>query len=166
MGTTLLEDPGSDPARRGKTTLVDSAAGKTRLVAPVTSATGASAPDSPTSATADPVVGWLVVIAGPGKGRSVALGHGMNSVGRGNANRVVIGFGDDQISSEDHFRIAYDQESRAFHIVPGTGANLVYTSNTALLAPTALEPLVDIRVGATTMRFVPLCSQSWDWSDA
>lgn len=165
MGTKLLEDPGSDPARRSKTTLVDSSAGKTRLVAPVTSAAGASAPAASALATDDPVVGWLVVTTGPGKGTSVPLGHGMNSIGRGASNRIVIGFGDDQISSEDHFRIAYDQENRSFHLVPGTGTNLVYLGSKALLAPTMLEPLTDIRVGATTLRFVPLCGQSWDWSD-
>lgn len=166
MGTTLLEDPGSDPARRSKTTLVDSSVGKTRLVAPVSSATDASAPAATALASGDPVVGWLVVTRGPGKGTGVPFGHGMNSIGRGASNRITIGFGDDQISSEDHFRIAYDQQNRSFHLVPGTGTNLVYLGSKALLAPTVLEPLTDIRVGATTLRFVPLCGQSWDWSDA
>ena len=30
----------------------------------------------------DPVVGWLVVVEGPGKGRAVQLGYGSNSLGR------------------------------------------------------------------------------------
>ena len=30
---------------------------------------------------ADPIVGWLVVIAGPGKGKACSLGYGSNSLG-------------------------------------------------------------------------------------
>ena len=66
MGTKLLEDPGSDPARRSKTTLVDSSAGKTRLVAPVTSAAGASAP------AADPI-GMLADVLGRADARAGKL---------------------------------------------------------------------------------------------
>ncbi len=88
----------------------------------------------------------------------------MNAVGRGDANRVVLDFGDDQISSEDHFRIAYDRESREFHLIPAKGTNLLYVGGKAQLAPTQIQPMTDIRVGATTLRFVALCTPEWDWS--
>lgn len=168
MSTTLLEDPGSDPSRRSsKTTLVDSSAGRTRLVAPGdTPVPPGNAKAASTAAFSDPVVGWLVVIAGPGMGTSVPLGLGMNSIGRGAGNRVAIGFGDDQISGEDHFRIAYDHESREFHLVPGKGTNLLYVANKAVLSPMALAAMADIRVGATTLRFAPFCGHHWDWADA
>lgn len=167
MGTTLLEDPGSDPSRKAKTTLVDHNAGKTRLVAPIRQSDGADTTTSSGSSTSssDPVVGWLVVVAGPGRGTAVTLGHGMNSVGRGSSNRVVLDFGDDKISSDDHFRVAYDQESREFHLVPGKGTNLLYVADKVVLAPSSLEAMTDIRVGATTLRFVPFCNQAWDWTD-
>ncbi|MEO0017489.1 MAG: hypothetical protein RLZZ522_772 [Verrucomicrobiota bacterium] len=45
-----------------------------------------------------PVVGWLVVVEGPGRGKSVTLGYGMNAIGREPGNRVVLPFGDMQIS--------------------------------------------------------------------
>lgn len=170
MGTTLLEDPGSDPARRAKTMLVDGQAGKTRLVAPTGAgsppATAGASPAPAAAPSSDPVVGWLVVVIGPGKGSAVALGHGMNSIGRGTSNRVVLGFGDDQISSDDHFRIAYDPESREFHLVPGKGTNLLYVAGKAVLAPMALEAMADIRLGATTLRFVQFCGPAWNWADA
>ena len=164
MGTTLLEDPGSDPSRRSaKTTLVDSSAGKTRLAVPVEAAPSAHAVGGtgtvPAAKSSDPVVAWLVVIAGPGKGAAVPLGLGMNSIGRGTENRVTLAFGDDQISSDDHFRIAYDPESRDFHLVPGKGTNLLYLANKAVLAPVQLEAMVDIRINATTLRFVPFCNK-------
>ena len=170
MGTTLLEDPGSDPSRRSaKTMLVDSAAGKTRLATTdeaTPSIVGSGATGTVPSLTAeDPVVGWLVIISGPGKGNGVPLGRGMNSIGRGEGNRVVIAFGDMQITSEDHFRIAYDPESREFHLVPAKGTNLLYLANKAVLSPMPLEAMADIRVGATTLRFVPFCGTAWDWAD-
>src|SRR3569623_1170999 len=44
----------------------------------------ASAPAAPggVSASKDPVVGWLVVMKGPGRGSSVQLGYGWSSIGR------------------------------------------------------------------------------------
>lgn len=158
MGTTLLEDPGSDPARRKGTTLLNARSG-TRLAESL-GADAATQGDR----SSDPVVGWLVVVDGPGRGSAVELGYGMNAVGRGDANRVVLDFGDDQISSEDHFRIAYDRESREFHLIPAKGTNLLYVGGKAQLAPTQIQPMTDIRVGATTLRFVALCTPEWDWS--
>jgi hypothetical protein len=157
MPTTLLDDPASEPGRRKGTTLVGAGTG-TRLVTP-TESTGQAKDRSD-----DPVVGWLVILAGPGRGSAVELGYGMNIVGRGETNRVSLDFGDEQISGEDHFRIAYDQVSRDFHLIPGKGSNLLYVNGKALLTPELLSAMTDIRVGATTMRFVPLCTAEWDWS--
>ena len=160
MGTTLLDDPGSDPARRKGTTLLSPTGGTgTRLVAPQSGPSGASEDRS-----ADPVVGWLVIIDGPGRGSAVELGYGMNTVGRGETNRVVLDFGDDKLSSDDHFRIAYDPESREFHLIPAKGTNLLYVGGKAQLSTAAITAMTDIRVGATTLRFVPLCTSEWDWS--
>ena len=38
----------------------------------------------------DPVTGWLVVVAGPGKGRSLTLGAGRNEIGRGATANVKL----------------------------------------------------------------------------
>lgn len=160
MGTTLLEEPGSDPARRPGTTLLNQRSG-TRVLDPTPGGDGVGGAESRAS---DPIVGWLVVIGGPGRGAAVELGYGMNAIGRGEANRVTLDFGDDQISSDDHFRIAYDRESREFHLIPAKGTNLLYVGGKALLSPAPLAAMTDIRVGGTTLRFVPLCTPEWDWS--
>lgn len=159
MPTTLLEEPGKTPRKPG-TTLVG-AGGGTRLVAPGTEAPAPAVSDR----SSDPIVAWLAVISGPGRGSAVELGYGMNAIGRAASNRVVIDFGDDQISAEDHFRIAYDEQSREFHLIPAKGTNLVYVNDKAILVPTPLTPMTDIRVGSTALRFVPLCGPAWDWSD-
>ena len=65
--------------------------GKTRLVAPRRRQD--AAPLEGEDPMRDPPVGWLVVIRGPGKGRVLTLGNGMNSLGRGADARVRINFG-------------------------------------------------------------------------
>ena len=158
MPTTLLEEPGKGP-RRPSTTLMGRGGG-TRLATPGPEGEAAAQGDR----SSDPVVGWLVVIAGPGRGAAVELGYGMNAIGRSASNRVMLDFGDDQISAEDHFRIAYDPQSRAYHLIPGTGKNLLYVGGQALLTPLALPAMTDIRVGSSILRFVPFCGPEWDWA--
>ncbi len=111
----------------------------------------------------EPVVAWLVVVDGPGKGQAVQLSYGMSVIGSGPDNRVALDFGDSHISQNDHFSIAYDGENQEFHIVPGRGKNLVRLQGRPLLMPQLLEAYTEIRVGTTTLRFVPFCSKDWDW---
>src|SRR5262245_22353919 len=42
----------------------------------------------------DPVVGWLVVVGGPGLGAFRPIYEGNNAIGRGSAQRIPIDFGD------------------------------------------------------------------------
>ena len=114
---------------------------------------------------ADPVTGWLVVIAGPGKGRVCRLGNGVNSLGRGEGARVRIDFGDDGISREGHAVLTYDPRGRKYYLQHGGGVNLTYLGDEPVLAPTPLTPMQDISIGATTLRFVPLCGPDFDWQD-
>lgn len=114
---------------------------------------------------ADPVTGWLVVIAGPGKGRVCRLGNGANSLGRGEGARVRIDFGDDGISREGHAVLTYDPRGRKYYLQHGGGVNLTYLGDEPVLAPTPLAPMQVISLGATTLRFVPLCGPDFDWQD-
>jgi hypothetical protein len=159
MGTTLIGEPARAERPKG-TTLVGAPSGGTRLAGPGAQ-TGAPAEGSRTG----PVVGWLVIVEGAGAGRSLALGYGMNSIGRGAHNRVALDFGDMQISEDDHFRIAYDREHRKFHLVPARGTNLVYVDGAPLLTPVELCGQQDVKVGSSLLRFVPFCSPEWDWPD-
>jgi hypothetical protein len=163
MGTTLMGEPGA-PERSKGTTLIGKPAGGTRIAGPL-GAPAAEASSRAGDRQEGPVVGWLVILDGPGAGRSLPLGYGMNIIGRGSGNRITLDFGDQQISEEDHFRIAYDRENRRFHLVPGRGTNLVYVSGSPLLTPVDLQAQQDIKVGMTLLRFVPFCSETWDWPD-
>jgi hypothetical protein len=116
-------------------------------------------------AEADPVAGWLVVVKGPGRGGFRPIFVGMNSVGRDSNQRISLSFGDDSISREDHAYIAYDEEQRRFYLQHGGKANLVRLAGRPVLSPTELNPHDLIRIGKTTLCFVPLCSEHFAWSD-
>ena len=138
---TVLHRPGSRPADGGPGT--------------------AGADD----AMADPVVGWLVVLAGPGKGQVRKLGPGTNSLGRGEKARVRLDFGDERISRENHAALTYDPRGRKYYLQHGGGVNLTYLGDQPVLTPTLLEAMQDICIGETTLRFVPFCGPDFDWQD-
>lgn len=113
-----------------------------------------------------PVVGWLVVIRGPGKGRSVTLGYGMNPIGRDADNRISLPYGDEQISRKKHATITYDPRGRKFYLLHGESSNLTYIGEIPVLAPTILTGGETIRLGGETeVRFVPLCGEDFDWEN-
>lgn len=122
--------------------------------------------DDATEFVEDPVTGWLVVIEGPGKGRAVAIGAGLNRIGRATSERVALPFGDRLISSEDHLRIIYDDEERNFLVVPGTGKNLSRLDGRVIATPMPLETYAVLQLSkATKVRFAAFCGAGFDWGD-
>lgn len=119
--------------------------------------------ESDVTGMADPVVGWLAVVAGPGKGASARLGNGQNSIGRGAGSRVRLDFGDRQISRSEHAVLTYDPRSNRFFIQQGNGVNLVYLEDKPVLSPTPLPNGSRIILGKTTLRFVALCDDEFTW---
>ena len=113
----------------------------------------------------DPVVGWLVIVEGPGKGRAMQLGYGSNSIGRGETDRVNLNFGDDQISRSGHATVTYDPRGRKFYVQHGGGTNLTYVNDQPVLIPIELPTQSHISIGNTILRFVPLCGDAFDWQD-
>lgn len=111
-----------------------------------------------------PVVGWLVVVEGPGRGKSVTLGYGMNQIGREQGNRVVLPFGDMQISRTKHATVTYDPRGRKFFIQHGESSNLTYVGELPVLTPVELKSGELIRLGDTTvLKFIPLCGEDFNW---
>jgi hypothetical protein len=114
----------------------------------------------------DPTVGWFVVVKGPGLGQSVSLGSGMNQIGRDPEARVALPFGDTLISSSDHVRVIYDDESRSFLIAPGGGSNVTKVGKQIVATPLPLENYSLVRLSRRThVRFVAFCNDDFDWSD-
>lgn len=116
-------------------------------------------------AMADPVVGWLVVVDGPGKGNYLKLGNGQNSIGRGATERIKLDFGDDLISRSNHAMLTFDPRGGDFYIQQGSGTNLAYIDNNPVLAPTKLSAGSRITLGDTTLMFAPLCGENFSWDE-
>lgn len=124
------------------------------------------APSADGGRSADPVVGWLVVLDGPGKGNHRAIYNGSNTIGRSSSQRIAIDFGDDTISGEQQAFLVYDGRKRQFSLVPNLGRpNLVQLNESALLANAELKARDRITMGRTTLLFMPLCGPDFDWSD-
>lgn len=116
------------------------------------------------SATAcDPVAGFLVVVAGPGRGNFAPVYRGMNSLGRMPNQRIRLDYGDEAIASENHCQVTYDGQSRRFFVQQGAEGNETRVGGRALLAPAPLQAGEELRVGGTVLHFLPLCGESFDW---
>lgn len=109
-------------------------------------------------------VGWLVVIAGPGRGESFALRAGVSTIGRGEDQAVCLDFGDTAISREAHALVAYDDESRQFFIGHSGKANLVRLNGRPVLTTEPVAHGDRIRLGETTLMLVALCGPEFSWS--
>lgn len=114
---------------------------------------------------ADPPVGWLVVVRGPGRGRALALGTGMNAIGRSQESRVRLDFGDDKVSRTNHARVAYEPRERRFLLNHGDGTNLTYLNGQVVMSAVEIGSGAEIQVGDTTLRFQAFCSPEFDWLD-
>ena len=108
-------------------------------------------------------VGWLVVTDGPGRGAAFTLFSGVAQIGRGEGQTVRLDFGDNSISRENHAAIAYDAETNSFFLGHGGKANLVRCNNMPVLSTQALSAGDSIRIGETTLKFVPLCGAGFQW---
>ena len=115
----------------------------------------------------DPVVGWLVVIQGPGKGDSVSLGYGRNSIGRDKSNRSAIPYGDQSISRNNHATLTFDHKGSKFYIQQGESVNPIRVSDQIVLEPRELFGGETIELSdSTILKFVPLCGDGFSWEDS
>ena len=114
----------------------------------------------------DPVVGWLVVVGGPGLGAHRSIYEGNNTVGRATTQRVAIDFGDDTISAEEQAYIRYDSADRSFLFVPNMAkTNVVQVNDKKPTGAVALQAMDVITMGRTQVVFVPFCGPDFDWAE-
>lgn len=114
----------------------------------------------------DPVVGWLVVVGGPGLGAFRPIFEGNNTVGRGAGQRIPIDFGDDTISSEEQAYIRYDSADRKFLLVPNLAkTNVVAVNDRKPTGAVELAGMDLITMGRTQLVFVPFCGNDFDWAE-
>ena len=160
------EEPAYHPPHHPPPESYPPAEERTRLFrGPATPAGNAGAAREPAHRIADdPVVGWLVLVEGPGKGRSIEIGSGANSVGRSPGQQIRIDFGDDLISRERHAILIFDPRTQRFFLERGDGRNLTYVNDSPVLSPVELVGGETIILGKTQCRFVRLCGEDFAWT--
>ncbi|MEO0830357.1 MAG: FHA domain-containing protein, partial [Pseudomonadota bacterium] len=120
--------------------------------------------DSGTAESGPFPVGWLVVIAGPGRGTQFSLHSGLAQIGRDDDQAVQLDFGDAAISRSNHASVAFDPETNAFLLGHGGKSNIVRLNGTPLLSTESLVSGDLIRVGETMLRFVAMCDEEFNWT--
>ena len=111
-----------------------------------------------------PVVGWLVYIDGPAKGRDYRIHGQYNYIGRGHHMDICIS-GDDCISADRAAVIAYDAVEKFFSFGPSMGHNVVRVNGKMLMNAVVLNPYDELTIGKTKLLFIPLCGERFDWND-
>lgn len=113
----------------------------------------------------DPVVGWLVCVQGPNRGRDYRLHSGTNYIGSSKEMDVCID-NDKTISRHRAASISYDDRGKVFFIQRGEGRNLIYLNGAAVRSDADLAIYDHIIIGSTELVFVPLCCDRFTWQEA
>jgi hypothetical protein len=111
----------------------------------------------------DPVVGWLVCLAGPDRGRDFRLHAEKNFIGRSPAMDVCVA-GDETVSRDRHALVIFDPKKQVFWAVPGDASGLVYLNGDIVNAPTQMTLDDVIEVGQTKLVLMPFCGEKYSWS--
>ena len=112
----------------------------------------------------EPVVGWLVCIEGPGKGKDYHLWARINSIGRSEDMDVCLSE-DMTISKRNHARIAYDSKHNMFQLIPGDSTtNTIYLNDEPVYIPAKLKAYDVIELGEGKFVFIPFCNERFNWT--
>lgn len=112
----------------------------------------------------EPVVGWLVCIAGPDMGRDYRLYSRINTIGRSEDNDVVLA-AEPTVSQKCHARLAYDSKHNRFQLIPGEGSNVIYLNDEPVFTPQPLNAYDILEFGETKLLFQCLCSDRFRWPE-
>lgn len=110
----------------------------------------------------EPVVGWLVAIAGNNFGMDFKLKTGRNFIGRASDMDVSLS-GDNTISREKHAIILYEPKSNVFLVQPGDAKELFYLNDKVVLTATEINAYDILTLGNTKLLFIPCCSDKFNW---
>lgn len=110
----------------------------------------------------EPVVGWLVCLDGPERGRDFRLKPEKNFIGRAPNMHICIA-GDAQVSREKHATITFEPKKQVFWLIPGDASGLVYLNGDLVNTPTQLKDRDAIELGQSKLVLVPFVNESFRW---
>lgn len=111
-----------------------------------------------------PVVGWLVCVDGPSKGRDYRIHSQYNYIGRARHMDICIA-GDEYVSADKAAILAYDNQEKFFSFGPGMGHNIVRVNGKMVMNAVVLNAFDELTIGKTKLLFIPLCGERFDWDD-
>ena len=111
----------------------------------------------------DPVVGWLVCLAGPDRGRDFRLHAEKNFIGRSPLMDVCVP-GDESVSRDRHALVIFDPKKQQFWAVPGDATGLVYLNGDVVHVPTQMSADDVLELGQTKLVLIPFCGAKYSWS--
>ncbi len=110
-----------------------------------------------------PAVGWLVCVEGPEKGKDYRIQSGYNYIGRSESMTICIN--DQKISRERHAVIAYDRKNKVFKFAPYMGENAVEVNGEMIMGSVQVSAYDELTIGNTTLIFIPLCGERFNWDE-
>ena len=113
----------------------------------------------------EPVVGWLVCLAGPDRGKDYRLHPEKNFLGRAPHMDVAIE-SDATVSREKHGVVVFDPKKKSFWVLPGEASGLVYLNGEMVSAPAQMKADDVIELGQTRLVLVPFCGDKYNWAEA
>ena len=110
------------------------------------------------------VVGWIVCVQGPSKGKDYRVLPEKNFLGRSPDMDIRI-LGDNNIDLRNHAVIIYDPEKNHTVVLPGDSQGLVYWLDDydkweAVYEPKTLKAGDRLKVGKSEFIFVPFCGEN------
>lgn len=110
----------------------------------------------------DPTIGFLVAIKGPHFGEGFPIYEGKNAIGRQVGNRIQLNK-DRTISRRAQLFIVFDSIHTRFFAVTGESDAVAYINDELLLQPQELKERDQIKVGNTTLLFIPVLRDDYTW---
>ena len=111
-------------------------------------------------------VALVMVTKGPGLGECFAIKSGMSQIGRGEDQAIRLDFGDMAISRENHAAVVYDPKEHSFLLGHGGKSNIVRLNGKPVVSTSDLTNGDEIEIGETRLRFVAICSATFNWDIA
>lgn len=113
----------------------------------------------------EPVVGWLVCLEGPDRGKDFRLHNEKNYIGRAPSNDVVVE-SDNTVSRERHALVIFDPKKHTFWSLPGDAAGLVYLNGEIVNSPTEMKNDDVLEIGKTKLVLIAFCGGKYKWEEA
>ena len=110
------------------------------------------------------VVGWLVCVSGPARGRSFELHVGRNFIGRAATSDVALPE-DAAVARERQASVIFDPRTARFSVTANETRELTYVNDELVYDHCDLTANDVLLVGSTRLMLVPLCGSSFVWAE-